>query len=74
MSHPHSLDDGLPEGFGQSKTLFVQGGRRTAALVENLNGKRTSQVMQFSDPHAALDWCLGHESVMVFVPARVGAN
>ncbi len=74
MSHPHSKDDVCPEDFGQHKTLFVQGGRKTAALVENLNGKRTSQAMQFGDPHAALDWCMGHEAVMVYMPKRVGAN
>jgi hypothetical protein len=65
MSSPHSHSgENLPSE--QSQTLFVVESHQAALLVTFRNGKHKTKTVKFSNPHAALDWCIDHGAGMVF--------
>ena len=72
MSHPHGKKLSAPAYDGQSKTLFVFEGNKTAMLLAP--GKKPMSTMRFDDPQSALVWCIAHRASMVFSASQSPAS
>jgi hypothetical protein len=67
----HLPSDYLPgaDPFNQPKTLFLIAPGREGILLIRTGAKFRSRRKRFSDPHAALDWCIANRAGMVFYQA-----
>lgn len=53
--------------------LFFDAGTSSAVLVQGA-GKRKRRVLRFTDPHAALDYCITRGAQFVYLPAPSSSN
>jgi hypothetical protein len=65
----------LPTDFlaGPGKTLFMAVANPQAVLVTRTGNKMRRRTLNFTDPHAGLDWCLQRAAIFVLLP-RAGDN
>jgi len=55
------------------KTLFMAAANPQGVLVTRTGNKLRRRTLNFSDAHAALDWCLRRAAIFVLLP-RSGDN
>lgn len=61
------------ESFGQTRTLFLTAGTSAAILLTPRGKAHRQRKMHFTDPQAALVWCIAERANLVYLAAPIPA-